>query len=80
MAKKLSEEELRRLATDFDPPAAQIPKAHHTPPLKNGKRIRVTAGLTPTQYKALKLLAKKRGLSLSATIGVAVESLRNKLR
>ena len=80
MAKKLSEEELRRLATDFDPPAAQIPKAHHTPPLKSGKRVRVTASLTPTQYEALKLLAKNRGLSLSATIGVAVESLRDKFR
>ncbi|MBP5199193.1 MAG: ribbon-helix-helix protein, CopG family [Schwartzia sp.] len=78
MAEKLSQAELRRLATDFDPPADQVPKAHHTPPLKNGKRVRVTAGLTEEQAAALRRYAKKRGLSMSAAISAAVEAFFKK--
>ena len=75
MAKKLSKAELRKLAADFDPPAAE--EAHHdaSPPLKGGKRVRVTASLTPAQYELLKKLAKKQGLPMSKTLGVAVEAL-----
>ncbi|MBO6236405.1 MAG: ribbon-helix-helix domain-containing protein [Schwartzia sp.] len=75
MARKLSEAELRRLAADFDPPAAK--KAHHdaSPPLKGGKRVRVTASLTQEQYEKLKKLAKRHGLPMSKTLGVAVEAL-----
>ncbi|MBO6210652.1 MAG: ribbon-helix-helix domain-containing protein [Schwartzia sp.] len=75
MAKKLSKAELRKLAADFDPPAAK--KAHHdaSPPLKGGKRVRVTASLTQEQYEKLKKLAKRHGLPMSKTLGVAVEAL-----
>ena len=75
MAKKLPESECNRLAADFDPPAAK--KAHDdaAPPLKVGKRVRVTASLTPAQYELLKKLAKKQGLPMSKTLGVAVEAL-----
>ena len=74
MAKKLSKADLRKLATDFDPPAVQVPKAYHTPPLTKGKRVRVTAGLTEEQANALRRYAKKRGLSMSAAIGAAVDA------
>ena len=75
MAKKLSKAELRKLAADFDPPAAK--KAHHdaSPPLKGGKRVRVTASLTQEQYEKLQKLAKRHGLPMSKTLGVAVEAL-----
>ena len=75
MAKKLSKAELRKLAADFDPPAAK--KAHHdaSPPLKGGKRVRVTASLTQEQYETLTKLAKRHGLPMSKTLGVAVEAL-----
>ena len=75
MAKKLSKAELRKLAADFDPPAAK--KAHHdaSPPLKGGNRVRVTASLTQEQYEKLKKLAKRHGLPMSKTLGVAVEAL-----
>ena len=75
MAKKLSKAELRKLAADFDPPAAE--EAHHdaSPPLKGGKRVRVTASLTQLQYEKLKKLAKRHGLPMSKTLGVAVEAL-----
>ena len=75
MAKKLSKAELRKLAADFDPPADPNPKAHRTAPLTNGKRVRVTASLTPEQYAALRRLAERHGLFLSAAIGKAVETL-----
>ena len=75
MAKKLSKAELRKLAADFDPPAAK--KAHHdaSPPLKGGKRVRVTASLTQEQYEKLKKLAKRHGLPMSRALGVAVDAL-----
>ena len=75
MAKKLSKAELRKLAADFDPPAAK--KAYHgaSSPLKGGKRVRVTANLTQEQYETLKKLAKRHGLPMSKTLGVAVEAL-----
>ncbi len=75
MAKKLSKAELRKLAADFDPPAAK--KAHHGAPtsLKGGKLVRVTASLTQEQYEMLKTLAKRSGLPMSKTLGVAVEAL-----
>ena len=75
MAKKLSKAELRKLAADFDPPAAK--KTHHdaSPSVKGGKCVRVTASLTPAQYELLKKLAKKQGLPMSKTLGVAVEAL-----
>jgi hypothetical protein len=75
MAKKLSEAERKRLAADFDPPAAK--KAHHgaSSPLKGGKRVRVTASLTQEQYEMLKTLAKRNGLPMSKTLGEAVEAL-----
>jgi hypothetical protein len=77
MAKKLPESERNRLAADFDPPAAK--KAHDdAPTLKDEKRVRVTASLTPAQYELLKKLAKKQGLSMSRALGVAVESLAKK--
>ena len=75
MAKKLSKAELRKLASDFDPPAIPNPKAHHTPPLTEGKRVRVTASLTPGQYATLQRFAEKRGLSLSAALGAAVDTI-----
>ncbi len=75
MAKKLSKAELRKLAADFDPPAAK--KAHHgaPSPLKGGKLVRVTASLTQEQYEMPKTLAKRSGLPMSKTLGVAVEAL-----
>ena len=75
MAKKLSKAELRKLASDFDPPAAK--KAHDdaAPPLKGGKCVRVTASLTQEQYEKLKKLAKRQGLPMSKTLGKAVEAL-----
>ena len=75
MAKKLSQAELRRIASDFDPPTDPTPKAHRTTPLTNGKRVRVTASLTQEQYEKLKKLAKRHGLPMSKTLGVAVEAL-----
>ncbi len=75
MARKLTEAELKRFAADFDPPADPNPKAHRTAPLKNGKRVRVTASLTPEQYAALRRFAERHGLSLSAAIGKAVETI-----
>ena len=77
MAKKLSKAELRKLAADFDPPAAE--EAHHdaSPPLKGGKCVRVTASLTQEQYEKLKKLAKRHGLPMSKTLGVAVETMYN---
>ena len=76
MAKKLPESECNRLAADFDPPAAK--NAHGgAPPLKDGKRIRVTASLTSAQYELLKKLAKKRSLPMSRVLGAAVEALYN---
>ena len=74
MAEKLSEAELRRLASDYDPPAIQIPKAHHTSALTKRKRVHVTACLTEAQAEALRRYAKKRGLSMSAAIGAAVDA------
>ena len=75
MAKKLSKAELRKLAADFDPPAAK--KADHdaSTSLKDGKRVRVTASLTQEQYEMLKMLAKRNGLPMSKTLGEAVEAL-----
>ena len=75
MAKKLSEAERKRLAADFDPPAAKKTHDGDAPPLKGGKRVRVTASLTPAQYELLKKLAKKQGLPMSRVLGVAVEAL-----
>ena len=75
MAKKLSQAELRRIASDFDPPTDSTPKAHRTTPLTNGKRVRVTASLSPEQYAALRRFAERHGLSLSAAIGKAVETI-----
>ena len=74
MAKKLPESECNRLAADFDPPAAK--NAHGgAPPLKGGKRVRVTASLTSAQYELLKKLAKKRSLPMSRVLGAAVEGM-----
>ena len=74
MARKLTEAELKRYAADFDPPAAE--EAHDSKaPLKGGKRVRVTASLTQLQYEKLKKLAKRHGLPMSKTLGVAVEAL-----
>ena len=75
MAKKLSEAERKRLAADFDPPAAKKTHDGDAPPLKGGKRVRVTASLTQEQYEKLKKLAKRHGLPMSKTLGVAVEAL-----
>ena len=75
MAKKLSQEELRKLATDFDPPSDIAPKAHGTSPLNAGKRVRVTTNLAPEDYAALKALARRRGLSMSAVVAEAVYTL-----
>ena len=75
MAKKLSKAELRKLAADFDPPAAKKAHPDASPPLKGGKRVRVTASLTQEQYEKLKKLAKRHGLPMSKTLGVAVEAL-----
>ncbi|MBO4852633.1 MAG: ribbon-helix-helix domain-containing protein [Schwartzia sp.] len=82
MAQKLPEAELRKLAADFDPPAAPAtdPKTHHTPPLTGEKRVRVTASLTQEQYAFLKKLAKKRGLPMSRILGEAVDALRERER
>ena len=78
MAKKLSEAELRKLAADFDPPAAKKAHDDDAPPLKDGKRVRVSASLTPVQYELLKKLAKKSGLPMSRVLGAAVEALAKK--
>ena len=75
MAKKLSEAERKRLAADFDPPAAKKTHDGDAPPLKGGKRVRVTASLTQEQYELLKKLSKKRGLPMSRVLGAAVEAL-----
>lgn len=75
MAKKLSEAERKRLAADFDPPAAKKTHDGDAPPLKGGKRVRVTASLTQEQYELLKKLSKKRGLPMSRILGAAVEAL-----
>ena len=77
MAKKLSKAELRKLASDFDPPADRDPKTHRASTLIGDKRVRVTASLTPEQYEMLKKLAKKTGLPMSKTLGKAVEALYN---
>ena len=77
MARKLSEAELRRLAADFDPPAAKKAHCDASPPLKGGKRVRVTASLTLEQYEKLKKLAKRSGLPMSKTLGKAVETMYN---
>ncbi len=73
MAQKLSEDERRKLAADFDPPPAK--KTRSAPSLTTGKRIRVTASLTPAQYETLKKLAKKRGLSMSRMLGESITAL-----
>ena len=75
MAKKLSKAELRKLAADFDPPAAKKAHCDASAPLKGEKRVRVTASLTQEQYEMLKKLAKRHGLPMSKTLGVAVEAL-----
>ena len=74
MAKKLSKAELRKLAADFDPPAAE--EAYDgKAPLTGGKRVRVTASLTQEQYEKLKKLAKRHGLPMSRVLGKAVDAL-----
>ena len=80
MAKKLSKAELRKLAADFDPPAAKKAHCDASPPLKGGKRVRVTASLTQEQYEKLKKLSKKRGLPMSRVLGAAVEALNRNQR
>ncbi len=76
MAQKLSEAERRRLTTDFDPPVA--PQSYSAPSLTGGKTVRVTASLQPMQYVMLQELARRRGQSLSRTIGDAVVALYEK--
>ena len=76
MAQKLSEAERRRLTTDFDPPVA--PQARTTSPLTREKAVRVTANLPPPLYAMLRELAKRRGQSMSRTLGDAVEAFYEK--
>ncbi len=78
MAKKLPESERRRLLSDFDPPdTPHAPKAGRASsvPLNEGKRVRVTASLTPGQYFMLKELAKQKGYSMSRVLSEAVAEL-----
>ena len=74
MARKLTEAELQRFATDFDPPAAKKTHDGDAPPLTGGKRVRVTASLTQEQYEKLKKLAKRHGLPMSRALGKAVDA------
>ena len=75
MAEKLSEAELRRNATDFDPPVA--PEAHHAQAVIDTKetRFRVTASLTLKQHTMLQALSARMGLPMSRVLGEAVEAL-----
>ena len=59
----------------IDPPSDIAPKAHGTSPLNAGKRVRVTTNLAPEDYAALKALARRRGLSMSAVVAEAVYTL-----
>ena len=75
MAKKLTEAEIRRNATDFDPPVA--PETPHAQTLSgsNDARFRVAASLTLKQHTMLQALSARLGLPMSRVLGLAVEAL-----
>ncbi|MBR1885953.1 MAG: ribbon-helix-helix domain-containing protein [Schwartzia sp.] len=75
MADKLTAAELRRNATDFDPPDDSDTPCTQTLTEKNGVRFRVTASLTLRQHTMLKALSARLGLPMSRVLGLAVEAL-----